>query len=74
MKFEADIRLLVRVEFEADVDELTDPRDETLAAKVSEQRIAAATAAETDVVNMLKAALKGHGDVVSDLVEEVRQL
>lgn len=72
VRFEADIRLVVRVEFDADVDELTDPRDEQAAAKVAEQRIAAANHAESELVDAVKAALK-HGEVVSELVEEVRE-
>jgi hypothetical protein len=73
MDFEADIRLVVRVPFRADVDELSNPRDPDAAARVDEQRVNAAKHAETELLDRVRQALDGHGEVIAEVVEEVRE-
>lgn len=58
--FEADIRLVVRVPF-------------SVAGETEEERQAAAVHAETILADKLKQAVAKYGDVVSDVVEEVRE-
>lgn len=59
-KFEADIRLVVRVPFTAD-------------GETEEDRILAAEHAETELAGQLRKAVGKKGEIVSVLVEEVRE-
>lgn len=72
-KLEALVRVMVRVPLPSSVATLDDPRDENLAADVTEQRIAAAVYADTVIADEIRAAASALGTVESVTIEEVRE-